>query len=158
MFTLLSQLNYAYNSHVLRCTQPRVRKTSTMNGNMLLCSLKTTRSNSHRSRQQVEILSFWKNTGRTTPCMCSARLCRQLFVVRLPGGCWPDSYLLIFCSVILTNAYLFSFLVVLDTNQWYHATYIHPGEISITIGSEYDWINAILSATVCLVNHHYFYV
>lgn len=32
--------------------------------------------------------------------------------------------------------YLFS--VVIDTNQWYHATYIHPGEISITIGSEYD--------------------
>ncbi|XP_062620012.1 uncharacterized protein LOC134281590 [Saccostrea cucullata] len=29
-------------------------------------------------------------------------------------------------------------IIVLDTNQWYHATYIHPGEISITIGSEYD--------------------
>ena len=56
-----------HNSHVLRCTQPRIRKTSTMNGNMLLCSLKTTRSNSHRSRQ-VEILSFWKNTGRATLC------------------------------------------------------------------------------------------
>uniref|UniRef100_K1QFK1 Uncharacterized protein n=1 Tax=Magallana gigas TaxID=29159 RepID=K1QFK1_MAGGI len=28
--------------------------------------------------------------------------------------------------------------LVLDTNQWYHATYIHPGEISITIGSEYN--------------------
>ncbi|KAK3090225.1 hypothetical protein FSP39_010199 [Pinctada imbricata] len=29
-------------------------------------------------------------------------------------------------------------IIVLDTNQWYHATFIHPGEISITIGSEYD--------------------
>ncbi|XP_060072059.1 uncharacterized protein LOC132551935 [Ylistrum balloti] len=29
-------------------------------------------------------------------------------------------------------------IFVVDTNQWYHATYIHPGEISITIGSEYD--------------------
>lgn len=29
-------------------------------------------------------------------------------------------------------------IFVIDTNQWYHATYIHPGEISITIGSEYD--------------------
>ena len=28
--------------------------------------------------------------------------------------------------------------VVLDTDKWYHSTYIHPGEISITIGSEYD--------------------
>ena len=134
MFTLLSQLNYAYNSHVLRCTQPRIRKTSTMNGNMLLCSLKTTRSNSHRSRQQVEILSFWKNTGRATPCVVPS--CTP---VRRSSPRWLlNRFLLIFCSVILTNAYLFSILVVLDTNQWYHATYIHPGEISITIGSEYD--------------------
>lgn len=29
-------------------------------------------------------------------------------------------------------------IFVVDTNHWYHATYIHPGEISITIGSEYD--------------------
>lgn len=29
-------------------------------------------------------------------------------------------------------------IIVIDTNQWYHATYIHPGEVSITIGSEYD--------------------
>lgn len=29
-------------------------------------------------------------------------------------------------------------IFVIDTNQWYHATYIHPGEISITIGSEFD--------------------
>ena len=27
--------------------------------------------------------------------------------------------------------------VVVDTNKWYHQTYIHPGNISITIGSEY---------------------
>lgn len=29
-------------------------------------------------------------------------------------------------------------IIVLDTNQWYHSTYIHTGEMSITIGSEYD--------------------
>lgn len=29
-------------------------------------------------------------------------------------------------------------IVVIDTNQWYHATTVEPGEISITIGSEYD--------------------
>ncbi|KAK4317033.1 hypothetical protein Pmani_011845 [Petrolisthes manimaculis] len=29
-------------------------------------------------------------------------------------------------------------IVLVDTNQWYHTTVIHPGDISITIGSEYD--------------------
>ncbi|XP_013405068.1 uncharacterized protein LOC106169944 [Lingula anatina] len=29
-------------------------------------------------------------------------------------------------------------IILLDTNQWYHSTYIHEGEMSITIGSEYD--------------------
>ncbi|KAL4240206.1 hypothetical protein ACF0H5_001000 [Mactra antiquata] len=29
-------------------------------------------------------------------------------------------------------------IFVVDTNLWYHSTFIHPGEISITIGSEYD--------------------
>ncbi|XP_033630557.1 uncharacterized protein LOC117292562 [Asterias rubens] len=29
-------------------------------------------------------------------------------------------------------------IIVLDTNQWYHTTRIHPGKISITIGSEFD--------------------
>ena len=29
-------------------------------------------------------------------------------------------------------------IVVIDTNNWYHATTVEPGEISITIGSEYD--------------------
>lgn len=29
-------------------------------------------------------------------------------------------------------------IFVVDTNQWYHSTFIHPGEVSITIGSEYD--------------------
>ena len=43
----------------------------------------------------------------------------------------------------------FLFLVVIDTNQWYHATYIHPGEVSITIGSEYDWID--LSCSIKLL-------
>ena len=34
---------------------------------------------------------------------------------------------------------LFYFSVVLDTNQWYHSTKIVPtGELSITIGAEYD--------------------
>lgn len=29
-------------------------------------------------------------------------------------------------------------IILVDTNQWYHETFIHSGEISITIGSEYD--------------------
>ncbi|XP_002731871.1 uncharacterized protein LOC100374815 [Saccoglossus kowalevskii] len=29
-------------------------------------------------------------------------------------------------------------IIVVDTNIWYHSTYVTPGEISITIGSEYD--------------------
>ncbi|XP_045211104.2 uncharacterized protein LOC123562541 [Mercenaria mercenaria] len=29
-------------------------------------------------------------------------------------------------------------IFVVDTNVWYHSTFIHPGDISITIGSEYD--------------------
>ncbi|CAH1794438.1 unnamed protein product [Owenia fusiformis] len=29
-------------------------------------------------------------------------------------------------------------IILIDTNQWYHSTFVHPGEISITIGSEYD--------------------
>lgn len=32
----------------------------------------------------------------------------------------------------------FSFAVFVDTNQWYHTTFIHEGALSITIGSEYD--------------------
>ncbi|KAK2192273.1 hypothetical protein NP493_35g03036 [Ridgeia piscesae] len=29
-------------------------------------------------------------------------------------------------------------IIIFDSNQWYHATFVMPGEISITIGSEYD--------------------
>lgn len=29
-------------------------------------------------------------------------------------------------------------IIVVDSNIWYHSTYIHSGEISITIGSEFD--------------------
>lgn len=29
-------------------------------------------------------------------------------------------------------------ILVVDTNKWFHSTYIHPGNISVTIGSEYD--------------------
>ncbi|ELT90614.1 hypothetical protein CAPTEDRAFT_101331 [Capitella teleta] len=29
-------------------------------------------------------------------------------------------------------------IIVVDTNQWYHSTFIHDGNVSITIGSEYD--------------------
>ncbi|XP_076028808.1 uncharacterized protein LOC143017798 [Oratosquilla oratoria] len=29
-------------------------------------------------------------------------------------------------------------IVLVDTTQWYHTTYIHEGPVSITIGSEYD--------------------
>ncbi|CAB3374487.1 Hypothetical predicted protein [Cloeon dipterum] len=28
-------------------------------------------------------------------------------------------------------------IVLIDTNQWYHDTFVNPGELSITIGSEY---------------------
>lgn len=28
--------------------------------------------------------------------------------------------------------------VVLDTNRWYHQTRVLPGDISITIGAEFD--------------------
>lgn len=28
--------------------------------------------------------------------------------------------------------------VVLDTNKWYHKTEVLPGEVSVTIGAEYD--------------------
>lgn len=34
--------------------------------------------------------------------------------------------------------YLLMITVLIDTNQWYHDTHINPGQISITIGSEYD--------------------
>ncbi|KAM7361972.1 bifunctional arginine demethylase and lysyl-hydroxylase psr-1 [Cochliomyia hominivorax] len=29
-------------------------------------------------------------------------------------------------------------VIVLDTNKWYHQTFVQPGEISLTIGAEYD--------------------
>ncbi|XP_075929852.1 bifunctional arginine demethylase and lysyl-hydroxylase PSR-like isoform X2 [Petromyzon marinus] len=29
-------------------------------------------------------------------------------------------------------------ILIVDTNQWYHSTYIHHGELCISIGSEYD--------------------
>lgn len=35
--------------------------------------------------------------------------------------------------------------VVLDTNKWYHKTEVLPGEVSVTIGAEYDWsLDAII--------------
>lgn len=30
-------------------------------------------------------------------------------------------------------------VVIVDTNQWFHKTEVLPGDISITIGAEYDW-------------------
>uniref|UniRef100_A0A1I8GHS9 Cupin_8 domain-containing protein n=1 Tax=Macrostomum lignano TaxID=282301 RepID=A0A1I8GHS9_9PLAT len=29
-------------------------------------------------------------------------------------------------------------IINIDTNRWYHATYVYPGDFSVTIGSEYD--------------------
>lgn len=29
-------------------------------------------------------------------------------------------------------------ILIADTNRWYHSTFIHPGDLAITIGSEYD--------------------
>jgi histone arginine demethylase JMJD6 len=37
-----------------------------------------------------------------------------------------------------TTFNFFFFTVVLDTNKWYHKTTVQPGELSITIGAEYD--------------------
>jgi len=33
---------------------------------------------------------------------------------------------------------MFLLAVVVDTNQWYHSTQVLPGDLSITIGAEYD--------------------
>ena len=46
----------------------------------------------------------------------------------------------IFVSVLVsmyicTNVLL---LVVIDTNSWFHATFIHPGNVSITFGAEFE--------------------
>ncbi|XP_037951075.1 uncharacterized protein LOC119686092, partial [Teleopsis dalmanni] len=29
-------------------------------------------------------------------------------------------------------------IIVLDTNKWYHQTFVQPGQVSLTIGAEYD--------------------
>ena len=34
--------------------------------------------------------------------------------------------------------FVFDYTVVIDTNKWYHSTFIHPEGLAITIGSEYD--------------------
>ena len=55
-------------------------------------------------------------------------------LLKLLGVCVTLSYLQVIFLVKL-----FYFSVVLDTNQWYHSTKIVPtGELSITIGAEYD--------------------
>ena len=34
---------------------------------------------------------------------------------------------------------LFLCTVIIDTNRWFHQTDIQEGQMSVTIGSEYDW-------------------
>ena len=42
------------------------------------------------------------------------------------------------CSPIYVDVYPGDVLVF-DSNRWFHSTYIKGDEISLTIGSEYDW-------------------
>ena len=46
--------------------------------------------------------------------------------------------------------FFYYFAVVLDTNKWFHQTDILGKEMSITIGSEYDWC---CSQPVYFLNH-----
>ena len=63
----------------------------------------------------------------------------------LTNGVTPNIYILERSALrlaqnlpdVLFVKFMFHFSVVIDSNQWYHATYIIPGEISITIGSEF---------------------
>lgn len=43
-----------------------------------------------------------------------------------------------FYSFLIFSFSFDHFLVVLDTNKWYHMTEVLEGELSITIGAEYD--------------------
>ena len=50
--------------------------------------------------------------------------------------CWPPASV---GRVHVNSIVLCLFSVLLDTNQWYHGTEVIGAEMSITIGSEYDW-------------------
>lgn len=58
-------------------------------------------------------------------------VCNTFDVVVKEGETSKFSELCKLCLIII-------FPVVLDTNKWYHQTIVVPGEISITIGAEYD--------------------
>ena len=70
-------------------------------------------------------------------------------LIRTFAGRHDIRYICLYCCSIVLS-------VVIDTNQWYHATYSHPGEISITIGSEFDWgSNGVLSTKIGKTNMPY---
>ena len=51
------------------------------------------------------------------------------------------TWILVFQSTVvgpIENFLFLFFIVVVDTNQWFHSTYVHPGNVSITVGAEYD--------------------
>ena len=51
-----------------------------------------------------------------------------------------------------------SFAVVLDTNKWFHATHILGDELSVVIGSEYDWCSShIIAASSSRINQLWFH-
>ena len=64
----------------------------------------------------------------------------------LTNGITPRTYILERSALrlaqnltdVLFVEFMFYFSVVIDSNQWYHAMSIHPEEISITIGLEFD--------------------
>lgn len=61
--------------------------------------------------------------------------CRSFEVVVNPGEIsklWEMYYLYLSVPKFITPT------VVLDTNKWYHKTEVLPGEVSVTIGAEYD--------------------
>lgn len=67
--------------------------------------------------------------------------CNSMEVVMYPGEISNQIIynfgLYIYFYNISINDHI-SFIVVIDTNRWYHKTEILPGDISITIGAEYD--------------------
>ncbi|XP_056640601.1 bifunctional arginine demethylase and lysyl-hydroxylase JMJD6-B [Diorhabda sublineata] len=56
---------------------------------------------------------------------------RKLWILAPPPECWNS------CQKLEAEVKTGETIVV-DTNRWYHQTIVLPGEISITIGSEFD--------------------
>lgn len=65
--------------------------------------------------------------------------------------CYTDVYFFSFFQQPLINGFLFYFSVVLDTNRWYHKTLITGNDLSITIGSEFDWSCKIIKSSILFI-------